>query len=79
MGRKVDVDELVGAAEIADRFAWSHTANVHTMRRRHADFPKPLAVLSGPTYLWDWPSVEKWGKATGRLDEHGEPVKRRED
>lgn len=75
MARKVDVDNLVGASEIAERFGWSHTANVHTIRKRHTDFPTPLAVLGGPTYLWNWPDVEAWGVATGRLAEDGTPMR----
>jgi len=63
--RKVYVDDLVGAVEVADRLGLSHTANVHSWRRRHADFPQPVAIVSG-TYLWLWPEVERWVRATGR-------------
>lgn len=66
MGRKVDVNDLVGAAEIAERFGWSHPQNVHTIRRRHADFPEPVASLR-TALVWSWADVEAWGKATGRL------------
>ena len=66
MGRKVDVDDLVGAAEIAERLGLSHRENVHTFRRRYDDFPKPVATLR-VALVWDWGEIEAWAKATGRL------------
>ena len=66
MGRKIDVDDLVGAAEIAERLGWSHAQNVHTIRRRHSDFPQSVATLR-QAMVWSWPDVEKWARATGRL------------
>jgi len=66
MGRKVDADELVGAAEIAQRFGLAHTQAVHTWRRRYSDFPAPVAVLK-QAMVWDWSEVEAWARRTGRL------------
>jgi len=66
MGRKVDVDELVGAADIADRLGWSHVQTVHTTRRRHPDFPQPTTVINGTHLVWYWPDVERWARSTGR-------------
>ncbi len=66
MGRKVDVDDLVGAAEIAERLDLSHPQTVHTLRRRHPDFPPPIATLR-QAMVWSWPEVAAWAKATGRL------------
>jgi hypothetical protein len=61
----VNVNDIVGTAEIADRLALSHAETVHAWRRRHADFPQPIAHVSG-TYLWAWPDVVAWVRATGR-------------
>ena len=66
MGRKVDVDELVGAAEIARRLGSSRPQVVHAWRRRHDDFPEPVATID-KVLVWHWPDVEAWAKATGRL------------
>lgn len=66
MGRKVDVDDLVGAAEIADRLEVAHPQTVHTWRRRHDDFPEPVAHLA-QALVWSWPDVERWARTTGRL------------
>ena len=66
MGRRVDVDDLVGAQEIADRLGVSRPQVVHEWRRRHADFPEPVVTLT-MGLLWAWPDVEAWARATGRL------------
>ena len=66
MGAPVDPDELVGAAEIAARLGLASTSVIHDWRRRHADFPKPVRVLSMGV-LWTWPEIERWARTTGRL------------
>ncbi|MFP5256082.1 MAG: DNA-binding protein [Acidimicrobiia bacterium] len=66
MPRKVNVNDLVGAAEIADRLGLAHVESVHTLRRRHPDFPEPVTKLR-QAMVWDWNDVAKWAKATGRL------------
>ena len=66
VGRRIDVDNMVGAAEIAARLGLSHTQTVHTWRRRYPDFPEPVAKLE-QALVWNWPDVERWAKATGRL------------
>ncbi len=62
----VDVELLVGSAEIAERLGvTSHTA-VHRWRLRDPTFPQPVATVTR-TLIWLWPEVEKWAKRTGRL------------
>ncbi len=70
MGRKIDVNHLVGATEIAEKLGWSHPQNVHTYRRRHPDFPEPVAKLK-QALIWSWPDVEAWARKTGRLAAKG--------
>jgi hypothetical protein len=65
MVRRVEVDQLVGAAEIADRLGLSVPQTVHDWRRRHADFPRPVAVLK-MGMVWNWPDISKWAAQTGR-------------
>jgi len=62
----VNVNDLVGASEIADRLGLAHVESVHTLRRRHEDFPEPVTKLR-QAMVWDWNDVEVWAKATGRL------------
>ena len=57
---------LVGAHEIAERLGLSHAQSVHTIRKRHADFPAPVANLK-TAMIWDWRDVEKWARETGRM------------
>lgn len=66
MGRRVDVDNLVGAAEIAERCGVKRPQVVHDWRRRYEDFPEPVAQLR-TALVWNWPEVERWAKETGRL------------
>jgi hypothetical protein len=66
MGRRLDVDKLVGAAEIADRLGITHPETVHAWRRRYPDFPQPVAHLR-QALIWHWPDVERWARRTGRL------------
>lgn len=67
MGRRIDVDNLVGAAEITERLGAARPQVIHEWRRRYDDFPEPVAQLR-QALVWNWPDVERWAKATGRLD-----------
>lgn len=50
--------DLVSVAELAAR-AGRSTNTIQSWRRRHADFPLPVAQLAaGP--IWSWPSVNRW-------------------
>jgi predicted DNA-binding transcriptional regulator AlpA len=66
MARQVPVDQLVGASEIAERLEVGKSTVVHDWRRRHPDFPQPVAKLK-TALVWDWVEVEAWARATGRL------------
>lgn len=60
MNRRVDPDELVSAADIADIFAVGAPA-VSNWLKRHADFPNPVALVArGRTYLWLRSDVVRW-------------------
>jgi len=65
VGTAYELDDLVGAAEIADRLGLSSTSVIHDWRRRHPEFPAPVKVLR-MGLLWSWPSIEAWANATGR-------------
>jgi hypothetical protein len=66
VGRKIDVNDLVGAAEIAERLGISHAQTVHNFVRRYPDFPEPITKLR-QAMVWDWNDVAAWAKSTGRL------------
>lgn len=66
VGRKVDVEDLVSASEIATRLGAQRPSVVHDWRRRHPDFPKPVARLA-LGYVWAWSDVANWARRTGRM------------
>ena len=68
MGRRLDIDQLVGAAEIATRLGLKTRQSIHVWRQRYPDFPEPVLKLSMGK-VWNWPDVERWAKTTGRLPE----------
>ena len=70
MGRKVDVNDLVVAAEIAERLGLAHTQSVHTLRRRDPNFPEPVVSLKR-AHVWAWPDVAEWARSTGRTAQEG--------
>lgn len=64
----VDVDDLVGTAEIAKRLGFSRVQSVHYCYRSDPAFPQP--VFDGGSYgakVRHWPDVETWAEQTGRL------------
>jgi predicted DNA-binding transcriptional regulator AlpA len=65
VARKVDVDQLVDAAEIADRLGVSGRQVVQNWMHRYDDFPEPV-VRRTRAVLWYWPDVKKWIHQTGR-------------
>ena len=66
MPKQVNVEDLVGAAEIADRLGLAQSQTVHSWRRRYEDFPEPIAHLR-TALIWSWPDVERWARRTGRI------------
>jgi hypothetical protein len=66
MARRIDPAQLVGSGEIAERLGVARPQVVHDWRRRHPDFPEPVAKLK-TAMNWYWPDVEEWAIRTGRL------------
>ncbi len=62
VGCMVDIDDLVGAAEIAERLDHSGGTLIHDWQRRYPDFPAPVLELQqGPQ--WTWSEVAAWARA----------------
>jgi hypothetical protein len=66
MGRRVNVDDIVGTAEIAERLGLAYPETVLNWKNRYEDFPEPIAKLRR-AHVWAWPDVERWARKTGRL------------
>jgi len=63
VGKKVEVENLVGAHEIAKRLGLKNPHTIHVWRTRHKDFPKPVAKLK-VALIWDWIEVKSWVERT---------------
>lgn len=63
MARKIDPDDLIGAAEVAPLIGLSNPRGVPVYRQRHDDFPRPVVDRAG-CVLWLRQDIEQW--AAGR-------------
>jgi glutathione-regulated potassium-efflux system ancillary protein KefG len=64
VGRRVDTDDLIGAAEVAVILGLSHPSSATTYLRRYPDFPRPVVDLSASRVrLWRRQDVERWHKS----------------
>jgi predicted DNA-binding transcriptional regulator AlpA len=59
VNNEIRASDLVGAHEIAERLGLSFPNVVHTWRRRHKDFPKPVRELQAGL-IWDWNEIQAW-------------------
>jgi predicted DNA-binding transcriptional regulator AlpA len=59
MAKRIDVSNLVGAFEIAESYGLAFPNVVHSWRKRHTDFPQPVAQLKAGL-IWDMSEVDDW-------------------
>jgi predicted DNA-binding transcriptional regulator AlpA len=61
MGRRVDLDDLLEAAQVAELLGLSKATAVSVYQRRYDDFPEPvLASASGRCQFWLRQDLEGW-------------------
>ncbi len=61
MGRRIDVDDLVSAAEVAEILGLAHHNSVTTYLHRYPDFPVPVVDKSnGRIRLWLREDIRRW-------------------
>jgi len=60
------IDDLVTAADVAQRLGTVQATTVTQWSLRHADFPPPVLSNRGAN-VWRWRVVEVWLRETGRL------------
>lgn len=68
-GRRVDVDDLVGAQQIVDRLGWRHVQRLHAARTEDPTFPPPVFGSADDLWgkrVWAWPDVWRWAKGSRR-------------
>lgn len=76
MARTVDVSDLVGFVEIAERLNLKDANLVRVWRRRWADFPEPVAKLRIGDIFY-WPDIERWARVTEQRRYRAPPHPRR--
>ena len=61
MGRRVDLDDILDTAAVAQLIGLADARSVSTYRARDADFPEPILVSSGGRcQYWLRQDVEAW-------------------
>ena len=63
MGRQVDVDDLLDAAQVAEILGLSSPNAVSVYHRRYGDFPSPvLTPQSGRCQFWHRDDITAWAE-----------------
>jgi predicted DNA-binding transcriptional regulator AlpA len=65
MGTKVDLDDLINAAKVAEMIGLAQRNSVSTYRRRHADFPAPV-IEDGRCVMWRRSDIKRWMRSRTR-------------
>jgi hypothetical protein len=61
MSPKVNTEDLIGAAEVADILGLAHHNSVSTYLRRYDDFPRPVVDLpKSRVRLWLRQDIKRW-------------------
>lgn len=61
MGRRVNVDELVDAQDVASILGLAHRNTVSEYLTKYNDMPRPVINLGrGRPMLWLRPEIERW-------------------
>jgi hypothetical protein len=67
MGRKVDIDDLLDASQVAELLGLKHRNAVSEYQRRYDDMPRPIVIRNSErTLLWHRHDIAMWAKQTGR-------------
>ena len=64
MGRKVDVDDLADAHDVAALLGLAHANTVHQYQRRYPDMPRPVYRPGARrAQLWLRSEIEAWQRS----------------
>lgn len=66
MAKKIDPDQLVDPSGVAAIIGAASANVVSVYRKRYDDFPAP-AIEKGRCLLWERAAIERWARASGRL------------
>ena len=68
MGEKIDVEDLIDAADVAELIGVAHRNTVSLYQKRYPDMPQPVVDLGrGRCKMWLKSEIASWAKVTGRL------------
>jgi glutathione-regulated potassium-efflux system ancillary protein KefG len=68
MPRRVLIDDLIDANDVARILGLSHRNTVSQYQRRYPDMPRPVLDLGpGRPCLWLRPSIERWHDSQAAL------------
>jgi len=68
MSRRVDIDDLIDAHEVAAILGLAHFQSVSTYQRRYKDMPRPVMDMGpGRPRLWLRPEIQGWARGRGRV------------
>jgi glutathione-regulated potassium-efflux system ancillary protein KefG len=63
VGRRIDIDELIDAQEVAELLGLAQRNTVSLYQRRYADMPKPVVDMGrGRCKMWLRSEIEAWKK-----------------
>jgi predicted DNA-binding transcriptional regulator AlpA len=63
MSPKVNTEDLIGAAEVAEILGLAHHNSVSTYLHRYEDFPRPVVDLpKSRVRLWLRQDIDRWRK-----------------
>lgn len=76
--KRVDLMDLIGVSAVADLLDLAVT-HVYALHKRDTDGFAELRLTTADSALWLYSErdVREWATRTGRLDENGNPIKRR--
>lgn len=63
VGRRIDIDELIDATDVAEIVGLAQSNSVYVYQRRYPDMPRPV-LDRGPSRakLWLRPEIEAWAR-----------------
>ena len=63
MGRRVDVDDLIDSATVAEMLGLAQLNTVSGYQRRYPEMPRPVVDMgSGRCKLWLRTEIERWSR-----------------
>jgi predicted DNA-binding transcriptional regulator AlpA len=63
VGRKVDIDDLLDAGQVAQLLGLTHRNAITLYQKRYDDMPRPIVVRNtGKTMLWLRQEIAAWAK-----------------